>query len=340
MRVKLTHSALAEFFPPVLKIHGSWGVIAKMCGVSKRTLYDWKAGRHSIPLAIFERLVESAHMDKGKFRHRVLPNFWHTSFAGRKGALVHQERYGNLGTAEGRRRGGFASLKVHGGKSTGFILKKPIIKPQKSEMLAELLGILFGDGHLSQYQVSVTTNLETDFKHAVFVKKLIQDLFSVSASILKRLPQNTVNILASSRALVEFISGLGMPVGNKLKRLLRIPAWILSRPVYKRAFIRGLFDTDGCIYLEVRRRKSKIYRYLGWTITSYSNPLLCDIVSVLSSLGFTPAHTETQRSVYLRKQEEVERYFSLIDTHNSKHRQRYRSFMERKNRHGEVPKRS
>ena len=256
--------------------------------------------------------------------------------AAKKGARRRYDLYGNPGTPEGRRLGGIRSLLTHHKyKGGGFKLLKHISRPRRSSSLAELLGVFIGDGHLSYYQASVVTNLKTDYGHAVYITKLIKKIFNVKTSIKKRPTEGAVVVVVSSKKFVDVISSFGMPKGNKLKNDPHIPLWIFGSKIYLRNFIRGLFDTDGCVFMDKHRFHSKIYVHLGWTITSASVTLLADIFRALTILGYHPTWKElTQKSVYLRRQKEINRYFSEIGSSNPKHLQRFKSF------HGRVPKRS
>ena len=81
--------------------------------------------------------------------------------------------------------------------------------------------ILFGDGHLSYYQASITTNSDTDKEHILFVKKLIERLFRVKVNIRKKLYKKALEAVISSRDIVAYFEKLGMPAGNKLKNGLQ-----------------------------------------------------------------------------------------------------------------------
>jgi intein/homing endonuclease len=231
--------------------------------------------------------------------------------------------HGSPGTPAGRRRGGINSIISHKNHPGNFKLLKSFKKPKDSSKLAELLGILIGDGHLSNYQVLITTNSETDMDHALFVKNLIQGLFGLSVHVRTRKNEKTVNLVVSSKGLVEFLNTKGMPIGNKIKKGIGVPSWIKSKLAYKRSFLKGLFDTDGCVYIDSHKTKNRIYRHFGWTITSYADTLLEEITGVLGELGFTPTQRASQKSVFLRKQGEIKKYFESIGTHNPKHYKRF-----------------
>jgi len=331
MRVKLSGDNLQKLFKKALEKAQKRKNIAFKLDVSVRTLNDWERGKSTMPLNSFKKLVLISNLEEISFSPKLLPDFWHIKDAARKGAYKRMQLYGNLGTPEGRKKGGLVSIKNHK-KGDNFKTLKSIAIPKPSEKLAELLGILIGDGHLSNYQVSITTNSETDYEYALFSYRLIKKLFNMTPTIKKRNNENTMNVVASSKNIVKFLHNKGMPIGNKIQHQLSIPKWIFKKVPYWKAFIRGLFDTDGCIYLDVHKIGRKVYKHLGWTITSYADKLRKDIFEILKTLNFSPTLRETQKSVYLRKQKEIQRYFKEIGTHNPKHHRRYKNFI------GRVPK--
>lgn len=256
------------------------------------------------------------------------------SEAGKLGAKERMRLYGNFGTPEGRTLGGLRSMETHRKNQTAFQTLKKIKTPKDSELLAELLGILFGDGHLSAYQVSVTTNSETDIDHARFVKDLLIKLFGSKVAMRFKKDCKGVEIVLSSKSAVNFLFSKGMPIGNKMKNNLRAPQWILENPKFQKAFIKGLFDTDGSIYLDKKKIKGKEYSYMGWTITTYADRFMNDVVNILNGFGLKPTNRLTQKSVYIRRTNKIIEYFDRIGTSNPKHSKRYLEFS------GRVPKRS
>lgn len=326
MRVKISQSGLSKLFTALSEVGKTIQEIADLVGMTNRTVNDWQRGLFSIPFDKFRILTNVAGIDEKKLSPKIIPDFWHVKSAATKGAKARMALYGNFGTTDGRIKGGKASIKIHVSNGTRFKTLKLIHTPNYSENLAELMGIFLGDGHLSKYQASITTNSKTDYDHALFSGYLIKKLFGISTTIKKKKYENTVNVVASSKNLVNKLHSLGMPIGNKIQNNLTIPSWIYSKQTYQRAFIRGLFDTDGCIYLDNHKINGKLYKYLGWTITSYADKLITDLLSLLRNLGFSPTHSETQKSVYLRKTRDIYRYFIQIGTSNPKHKKRYKKF--------------
>lgn len=238
--------------------------------------------------------------------------------AGRMGGLARVRMYGPPGTAEGRRLGGLRSLATHRLRKTGFKLLRNVKLPRYSTTLAELLGILAGDGHVDQYQTTMTTNSKTDWEHAEHVKGLFERLFGMPVSLRQRSSCNSCVVEISSRRVCQFLSRVGMVQGNKVRLQLGVPRWIAAHQRYQRAFCRGLFDTDGCVFVDRHIIKGKTYMNLGIAFTNRSLPLLAHFKGCLEDIGLHPTQ-KTKYTVFLRREADIRRYFKVIGSSNPKH---------------------
>lgn len=248
------------------------------------------------------------------------------SEAGRIGGLARQARYGDLGTPEGRRLGGLRSQATHKKHTTGFNLLKKVKLPKYSVALAELCGILAGDGHVGTYQVSMTTNARTDKQHARHVQTLFTEIFQIRATIAKRSDSNAVVVVASSKVLCDFFKKIGLTQGNKVLEQLPIPKWVELNTFYAQAFVRGLFDTDGCVYSDTHVIREKTYKNIGIAFVNRSLPLLGFFKNTIESLGLHPTQ-KTKYTVFLRRKKDIVRYFEIIGSSNEKHLKRFCEFV-------------
>ncbi len=251
----------------------------------------------------------------------------HLRKAGHLGGLARMKKYGNPGTQAGRRLGGLNSIKTHKLKNTGFNTLKKIIFPKKSKELAELIGIFMGDGHVGKYQSSITTNSQTDVSHALYVKNLLEKLFNVRANLRFRSDSKACELVVSSKEVSRFLESQGMPCGSKIRDGVRIPEWIIRNDVFIKAFLRGLFDTDGCVYMDNHKYKNLVYKNIGIAFTNYELSILAFFKDQLESLGLHPTQ-KTKHTVFLRRSKEIQRYFDLVGTSNPKHKNRYLEFLE------------
>lgn len=84
-----------------------------------------------------------------------------------------------------------------------------------------------------------------------------------------------------SNALVNYKSKiLGLPLGKKLD--FGIPLEIFQNPDLSRSFIRGYFDTDGCLYIENKRGKP----YSRLQMATISPKFARQLKTILLKLGF------------------------------------------------------
>lgn len=257
------------------------------------------------------------------------------SRAGRLGGLARVRLHGNPGTPNGRRLGGSRSLKTHGMRGTGFKLLRTIIFPRYSVELAELLGIIAGDGHVDKYQTTVSTNSVTDIEHARFVKNLFEKLFCINASLYVGKERKVCVVTVHSRNICLFLTRIGMIQGSKVREQLKPPKWVMSNRSYKISFTRGLFDTDGCVFIDKHTIRGRTYRNPGIAFTNRSLPLLGHFKSILESIGLHPTQ-KTKYVVFLRREKDIRRYFEVIGSSNPKHLRKVTGYFSA--RPGGVPK--
>jgi intein/homing endonuclease len=196
-------------------------------------------------------------------------------------------------------------------------VEKSIRRPALTEVLAEILGALSGDGHVSgdTYEVSITCSRQRDRAYIFYLKVLCQKLFNIEFKILVQ--EGKIRLKTYSKNLALFLHNeYGLPLGEK-KGSLRVPVKLKTKPELLRSYIRGLFDTDGSIYL--RRKKDLVV-----DITSADPRFLTDVKIVFDSLGFKA--NLGKRRVCLYRQDMVEKFFKEIKPANKKHLKRYKIY--------------
>ncbi|MDO8487676.1 MAG: LAGLIDADG family homing endonuclease [Candidatus Curtissbacteria bacterium] len=205
--------------------------------------------------------------------------------------------------------------------------RKKIFIPGDSVLLAEFMGIVFGDGGINNdWQLVISLNSELDFEYSKYVAKLIKDLFNLEVSTRKRPGQNTLVIVCSSMNLLEFLFKKGAVKGNKIQQQFDTPKWIKENINYGRAFVRGLVDTDGCLYTHRHTVSGKVYTNIGFCFSSFSKPLLADVETILESTGIKP-HTRRQKnSIYLYSNKAVIEYLQTFGSSNPRILNKYKKW--------------
>lgn len=151
--------------------------------------------------------------------------------------------------------------------------------------LAEEIGVHLGDGCLSfsRKYFSVKTNKKERGYMVNFLFPLYKKLYNIDLKLME-LP-SVVGFEICSQALFDFKNKvLKIPYGNKVDKI-SVPRAILeskNKEVYS-SFIRGLFDTDGCVYI-VKSKKN--YPIINFTIKS--EQLMKEAGEMLKKMGFIP----------------------------------------------------
>ena len=199
---------------------------------------------------------------------------------------------------------------------------KEIILPKDSIELAEFYGIMLGDGNLTKikkykvgvYQIRVVGDSRNDKDYLInFVKPLIERLFGIKVKAYKIKKENAINLTATGKKLTEFLEIKGFKPGNKITNQLKIPNWIKTNKNFLKACIRGLYDTDGCIYHLTNQNSYQI------CFTNYNIPLLNDVRNSLISLDIMPSIISKGREITITKKSKLRKFLNEIGFHNSKH---------------------
>ncbi len=306
----------------------SWLGFAKKIGVHRRTLNDWRREKYSASLKVIQKI--SRQTDKKIPRDvEIKDPFWYVGAAGKAGGVAVYKKYGRVGgNPEHRKKKWYEWWEREGKFKKDSIIKPcyPIKKPRKSKELAEFVGIMIGDGGITERQVRVWLNSETDKLYIIFLKDFIKKLFNVEPNINPRKDQLVVEVIISRTLLAEFCKSIGLKIGNKLKQNLDIPDWVKQKKAFKVSCIRGLVDTDGCFFNECHKIKKKMYCYPRLAFSSSSEQLRCSVVEILKELGFSPKiRTKSGRNIQLESQEDIVKYFNLIGTSNPKHKRKFKA---------------
>ncbi len=195
---------------------------------------------------------------------------------------------------------------------------KPISLPSQSCEFSEFLGIYYGDGSATENPPVVTVSLSySDEKdYASYVCGLIRRVFGINAGIVEHKKADNIQVRIYRINLVRFLK-------TNVKREQGLPHWIKTNSNFLAAFIRGLMDCEASVY-RVEKGKKRIRIELKMQ----NKKLLEDVNSGFFSFGYHPRIYLERNRLALARQEEVDKYFKEIGSHNSKHTKRYLSLRE------------
>lgn len=310
------------------KLGCRWEEIAIKVGVSGRTLRDWQ--REAL-LGKKEALSKLSSLSGIPLPPVIKEReeWWNTRAWSKKASNVRMKIYGPPGTPEGRSKGGKISqlrrtLYPELYRGTGVIVKNSFLYPHESTKFAEFVGIMLGDGGISKDQIKISLDMNTDKEYVPVVMELIQELFGKTPSLYNRKKFNVSTICLTGVNLVNYLIRKGLCVGSKMKANVGIPRWIKSDSNYSKSCIRGLVDTDGCLFIHKYKHKQREqeYGYRNICFVSAIPKLMTDVKEQLQLLGYSPKGKGIK--LFLYNQQETLRYLREIGTSNPKNYFRWR----------------
>ena len=206
---------------------------------------------------------------------------------------------------------------------------------QISDDLVEFIGILLGDGHLSEGYFNVSLNGIDEIDYVKYVEEMILDLFNIKpkrrwARDGPSSPDDAKALVLSvhSREIVSELLDLGMQSGNKSVNQVSVPKFVYSDRKHIIRSLKGLTDTDGSIFVD----KSRGTIYVSFP--NASKPLAKDFAKLCKHLDidsnfygpyyrFNPETKTTTRDykVTILKKEDVNKFLKIINPEKWKDKQ-------------------
>lgn len=213
-----------------------------------------------------------------------------------------------------------------------------------SPELAEEVGWHIGDGSMNFYNnrgvlrglYQLRGHIEDDKEHyEKRIKPLFEKLFGIKLNIREMPSTRVVGFQIWNNDIVNFKKKLGLVLGYKYN--IKIPENFLAKDILKKAVIRGIFDTDGGIYLE--RKNGKLYPRMH--ITTISLILSNQLSKILNEMGFRATrYSQLYKSSFKRKRsyiisirgvEMFHKFMKEINPQNPKHKYKYQTFVNSQN---------
>jgi intein/homing endonuclease len=197
--------------------------------------------------------------------------------------------------------------------------RKIVTLPKRSSRLAEFMGIMLGDGGINNaWQATITMNALKDVEYAHYLVGLVKDLFGIVPAVRKRKTSQALVISIASTTVVDFLVREGLPRGNKLKNGVAVPSWILHNPLYRARCVRGLIDTDGCLFVHTHSVSKKRYFNIGLCFSSASPVLIKQVADAFGKVQIIPHIDKRGRNIYLYREDAVRQYLKRFGTSNER----------------------
>ena len=293
MRIKLKKGKQRELLNKIKNNNNfTWKEFSKFLNVSETALTGWAKENNLLPLKVYKRLDK-----KNEYKTKIMD--------------IKKKNWGQ----------------IKAGLNSKGSLKKIKI-PKKCKELAELIGIILGDGNLhyfkkskkiGTYMLRIAGDKRNDFNYLTkYVSRLIENLFGIEPKIEMR-KTNEMLIIVHSKEIVEFLIKMGLKTGNKIKNRVTIPSWIFSNDEYLKTCVRGLIDTDGCVYT-LKPQYPNLYQI---SFKNYNSALLKDTRRAFIKLGYPISNISINIQIYLSQQKYISKFYKEIGFSNRKHIKRY-----------------
>jgi intein/homing endonuclease len=240
--------------------------------------------------------------------------------------LIDEETFNKLGLKQNYQKYIIKKLNDNWGRSKGGINSKGRTKeikiPKKNKELAELWGIMLGDGHLQKiqgyklgvYGIDIAGHSIDDREYLInFVKPLIERLFNTNSRIYESKRSNCIHVIIDSRKIVDFFEENEFKAGNKIVNNVGIPNWIKKNPNLLKGCLRGLFDTDGSFYKLTNQNSYQV------NFCNKNQRLLKEVNKGLLELGIGVSKVICNKTMVITKKSEIEKFYKVIGFSNSKH---------------------
>lgn len=184
-------------------------------------------------------------------------------------------------------------------KRQGLIPKNyPKFAP--SNNLAELVGVILGDGNIHSYARTECLLIIGNSNNLGFIKryaKIVETIFQKKPSVRK---VNNVNVIRICLYQKKISERLGIPSGSRKSIKFKTPTWILKNKSFLAAYLRGLFEAEGSLSIHL-----PTYTY-NFQFRNNNQSLLTAVEKGLKLLGY---HPEIRKyAIRLRKKLEVFRF--------------------------------
>jgi intein/homing endonuclease len=211
--------------------------------------------------------------------------------------------------------------------------------------LAELLGIIIGDGHISDrlrkdrnservYEIDIYGNIKDKKYYSSYINGIIFRLFNIRFAVNFRIVSNLVRLSRNSKAIHSFLKhNFELPSS---KDNAKVPEIImLASKEKKAAFLRGYFETDGCFVVKYKPNSYPVVQ-----AASKSQQLIkgiCELLADLQIISCTikeVSYCEKRNKTYVKYclfingRKRVEKYMKKIGFSNENKVQKYRKFMK------------
>lgn len=337
MRIKIKGDYIREeFFNSIkLNLNKSWKEIRKELGVSKTSFDNYKSGKLLLPDKLFYSLLESIdEIEKKKIVANIenlQDNFGQIN-GGKKAYAINFEKF-----KEGRKKGATSLRKIS--QSKRIAEKIEFDNLELTPEICEFIGAFIGDGCFNHYKNNVYhIEFAGDKRYDMpyYKENIIPTIQSISSLIKPHIyippkKENAMRIVFYSRTLFYFLKDFAGFVPGKKTFTVYIPDKIINAgEKFINSTIRGVFDTDGGVFLDKRKNYKTPYPRIF--LQTVSKPLYDQVHFYLSKEFNLYTRFNEKRQIYIIEIygiQQLRKWTSLIGFSNKRHLDKVASMAQR-----------
>lgn len=181
-------------------------------------------------------------------------------------------------------------------KATGKI-KENYLPLEKNGDLAELIGVVLGDGHICRYPRCEELRLISNSNSPGFIKRyarIMETVFEKKPYVIQSKQSNSTKIGFYEKLISK---RLGVPTGARRDLDITVPKWISKNREYVVRYLRGLYEAEGSFCVHKPTYTHKFF------FANKNASMLNNVYCLMKGLGFSPHMGKYQ--VQISKKDEV-----------------------------------
>lgn len=184
------------------------------------------------------------------------------------------------------------------------IIKSNYPNIRKSGNLAELIGVVLGDGHIGKFPRCEVLRILSNSNNRGFIKRyagLVKEIFGKTPTVAKTKGYHCTAITIYEKNISK---RLKIPSGARKEKRIHVPRWISRRKNHVIRYLRGLYEAEGCYCVH---KPTSTYKF---QFTNRNDSMLKNVKKLLIKLGYHPYVSNYQ--VQIARKKEVEQIRKLL----------------------------
>lgn len=170
--------------------------------------------------------------------------------------------------------------------------------------LAELIGVVLGDGHIGIFPRTDSLLIFSNTKNKGFIRRyagLVEKIFDKKPVIKHLTSCNCTRISIYEKYISK---RLEIPKGARIKKRFSVPRWILKERDFVLRYLRGLYEAEGNFSMHKPTCTYKMF------FSNYNLSLEKIVYRLVKQLGFHP--NLSGQKVQISRKKEVYDFIKLI----------------------------